>query len=440
MRIDYLHLKNFKCYKDETFHFNAGFTLVIGKNGSGKTAILDALTVAAGTLFLKFDNNAKTRPIAKSDIRLQPTQAGDYVTMETQVPVEVEAGGQVNGGVIKWTRSVQSAKKPNTTYRHAREMKLASEALQIKVMKGEDVVLPLVTYFGTGRLWLKKQETSAFQSDAGSRFMGYQNCLDPASNEKNFIRWFNAMEFTDFQRERSGQGPSKLFAGVKATIVRSVRNCTHFYYNGKSKSICARFKDGRDLPLENFSDGERNMIGMVADMAYRAAILNPMFGEEAGLLTPGLVLIDEIGLHLHPEWQQTVVADLKQAFPKVQFIATSHSPFIIQSLNPAEDSIIPLDEMQWTPRANTSELGVEEIAEEWQGVAVPQRSRAYLEKIDAAEEYLTVLAEGEGATGKVRRELIVRLDKLMKDMERSGNDPAYQAALRLERKAAGLWE
>jgi len=70
------------------------------------------------------------------------------------------------------------------------------------------------------------------------------------------------------------------------------------------------------------------MLGMVADIAYRSAVLNPQLGSEAAQKTPGIVLIDEIDLHLHPKWQRRVVEDLRATFPALQFVATTHSPFI----------------------------------------------------------------------------------------------------------------
>lgn len=87
--------------------------------------------------------------------------------------------------------------------------------------------------------------------------------------------------------------------------------------------------------MDELSDGFRSIISMVADLAYRMVRLNPQLGVEATLRTPGLVLIDEVDMHLHPLWQQTVLVDLQKAFPKVQFVVTTHSPQVLSSA-PAE--------------------------------------------------------------------------------------------------------
>lgn len=92
------------------------------------------------------------------------------------------------------------------------------------------------------------------------------------------------------------------------------------------------------------SDGYRNMIGMIADIAYRCIKLNPHLGVNALKETNGLVLIDELDLHLHPSWQKAIVKELTTSFPKIQFVATTHSPFIVQSL--AKDQIINLEDQE----------------------------------------------------------------------------------------------
>lgn len=88
------------------------------------------------------------------------------------------------------------------------------------------------------------------------------------------------------------------------------------------------------LPIEALSDGARSVISMVADLSYRMVRLNPDLGINAVLKTPGIVLIDEVDMHLHPSWQQTVLYDLRKAFPLVQFIVTTHSPQVLTTVPP----------------------------------------------------------------------------------------------------------
>jgi predicted ATP-binding protein involved in virulence len=71
---------------------------------------------------------------------------------------------------------------------------------------------------------------------------------------------------------------------------------------------------------------------MISDIAYRMAMLNPQLLDDVTNKTSGVVLIDELDLHLHPQWQQRIVKDLTTIFPKVQFIVTTHSPNVIGSV------------------------------------------------------------------------------------------------------------
>jgi predicted ATP-binding protein involved in virulence len=87
-----------------------------------------------------------------------------------------------------------------------------------------------------------------------------------------------------------------------------------------------------ELKVDQLSDGQRNMIAMVGDIAYRCVRLNPQLSARAPLETEGIVLIDEVDLHLHPQWQQVVVTGLQDAFPKIQFVVTTHSPQVLTSI------------------------------------------------------------------------------------------------------------
>ncbi|MGH9765374.1 MAG: AAA family ATPase, partial [Blastocatellia bacterium] len=106
-------------------------------------------------------------------------------------------------------------------------------------------------------------------------------------------------------------------------------------------------------PFNNLSDGQRSMLALVGDIAQKAVTLNPHLGPNALEETPGAVLIDELDLHLHPKWQRRIVEDLRRTFPKIQFVATTHSPFLIQSLRSGEE-LIMLDGQPTAQLANKS--------------------------------------------------------------------------------------
>ena len=116
---------------------------------------------------------------------------------------------------------------------------------------------------------------------------------------------------------------------VSAAVSECVENSSGLDYRLGEGNLIVKWDDGTSSPFDTLSDGQRGLIAMVADIARRACLLNPHLGDKVLAETPGIILIDELDLHLHPKWQRRIVNDLKRTFPKMQFIATTHSPQII---------------------------------------------------------------------------------------------------------------
>ena len=427
MKIHELEVINFRDFEHQTFHFPEQFTVLIGDNGTGKTAILDALAIGAGCLFSGFDEVSKLHRLIRDDeVRRVSYAMGEIPTVEPQYPVSISCSGLVGGYEITWKQILEKVDEDNRHSLNSFEILNVSKQLQEKVRKGDSVVLPMVACYGTGRLWLQKKKQSVEPMKPSSRMLGYVDCLDPESNHQALQRWFQRMEGAALQRRES----FGVLDAVKNAIANCIYYCESVNYDFLEAEISTTFKDGRILPFRMLSDGIRSMLGMVADIAYRAAVLNPQLGSEAAQKTPGIVLIDEIDLHLHPKWQRRVIDDLKAAFPAIQFVATTHSPFIVQSLR--EGELINLDPQ---PPAEYHDKSIEDIAENVMGVELPQKSERYLEMMKAAEEYYRVLQEAKDANSERIEELKDRLDELTIPYS---DDPAYQAFLKMEREAAGI--
>jgi len=424
MRIKRLDLTNFRSFDRKIFEFQDQFNLLIGDNGTGKTAILDALAVAAGSLFLGFDE-LNSRHIHVDEVRRVPYTKEGLTSVEPQYPVHVRAEGQIAGSSLRWNRSLQLSGGRTSRVGTKGAADVARKLLQ-EVRAGRDVDLPLVSYYGTGRLWLQKKAKTVEPVKPGSRLLGYVDCLDPASSLKPVLRWWKTMEFVQLQEGKKIEP----FDAIKSALKECLERWEDVWYDVRRDDLYARAADGRELPFHMLSDGVRNMLGMVADIAYRAAVLNPHLGPGVARKTPGIVLIDEIDLHLHPKWQRRVVDDLRRTFPEIQFIATTHSPFIVQSLRPGE--LINLD---MPAAAGAEHRSIEDIAEEDMGVALPQRSKRWREMMQTAEEYYRLLRSAEGASGEEKARAKVKLDTLLAPFS---DDPAYVAFLKMERAAAGL--
>ena len=125
---------------------------------------------------------------------------------------------------------------------------------------------------------------------------------------------------------------------VNKALAIVVEDAKGLKYDLKQKSLLVEWSstERESTAFENLSDGQRTVIGLVADIARRMCVLNPQLGDEVTNETQGVVLIDELDMHLHPRWQRILTSGLKRAFPKVQFIVASHSPQVLGELKPEE--------------------------------------------------------------------------------------------------------
>ncbi len=421
-----LRLINFRCFKKETFSLSQEFTIFIGDNASGKTAVLEALAVAVGA-FLQGIDEVGAPSIEPDQLRLVHYKHGETSTYEPQYPVRVSCEGTWLTREVSWT-CASEGKSEQATESDANHMADLAMNLQKRVREGLEVVLPVIAYYSTGRLWRISEKESDDLHKPGSRFRGYQNCLDPASNVSDLIKWIKTQELIILKEKRS----NRILEAIKEAIRHCVRNVQTVYYNIREDDLYVCFSDEKELPFRMLSEGVRNMLAMVADITYRAALLNPQFAETAAQETPGIVLIDEIDLHLHPKWQRRIVEDLRCTFPKMQFIATTHSPFVVQSLLPGE-----LVDLQKGPKGEYVNRSIEDIVEEVMGITLPQRSQRHQEMYNAAQEYYRVLQRAKKASPQRKKALKKKLDELIAPFS---DNVAYHAFLEMERTAAGLGE
>ena len=168
------------------------------------------------------------------------------------------------------------------------------------------------------------------------------------------------------------------------------------------------------MPFHLLSDGVRSTLAMVMEIAYRAYLLNPHLGAEAPLQTAGVVLIDEIDLHLHPEWQRRIANDLRRAFPNLQFIATTHAPLIVSSLNDCRINSIANNEVYDFPLQTGRDANY--ILEQ---MNVLNMDEVYKQKY---ESYLRMIEAGNGRTNEanmLRMELNAALGDNHADLKRA---------------------
>lgn len=369
MIIEKITIRNFKGFENKTFHFNPHFTVFIGNNATGKTTVLDALALAAGS-FLRGIDVAKheARGINKNEIRVATIQGQP----RPQLPVEIHAFGKLNNKAIKngWKRSVEKiSSRTTTTYVYAKNIENEAVKMLESSRKNGNIIFPVIAYHGTGRLWTEHETKKAhYKKQVEGVAMAYANCLSPKSSSKEFLSWYKTYE--DEVRKFDFKNDKLLLHTFNQCIMSLIpdRQWQDMAYSFKDDDLTGIFVTPsghkEKLLFSQLSDGYRNIIGIAADLAYRCLKLNPHLGKDALKETPGLVLIDEIDLHLHPNWQRRIVSDLKSAFPKIQFVATTHSPFIVQSLKSNE--VWNLDKIM---DISPEELKIDTVATEIMGVS-----------------------------------------------------------------------
>jgi len=417
MKLKKISITNYRCFGKVDIDFDEHTTLIVGKNGTGKTAILDAVAVAVSTFLLGIDGGV-SRSISKDDARYEFHDLDGTVDPQHQFPVSIESIGDcLDNHDVKWVRSLNS-ESGNTTIKEARQLTNISKDAQKRIMTGDkSLILPLISYYGTGRLYAQKKEKKNIKSlTEFKRQVGYVDCMAAESNEKLMLNWFQIQTLKSLQeQQRTGKVEKSL---LLKTVEFAICKCFERISGSKNADIVFDLDTHRlvlnfvstDGSLQKFamdemSDGYKNTLSMIGDIAYRMAVLNPMLGDKVLEETTGVVVIDEIDLHLHPQWQQTIISDLNTIFPKIQFIVSSHAPAVINSV--AREQIRILDNGEiYMPAAQTYGRDANSILREVMKVAerptdIKQRMNLFYSYMDDNnyKEADNVLTEIEAIVG-----------------------------------------
>ncbi|MCX6875454.1 MAG: AAA family ATPase [Verrucomicrobia bacterium] len=348
MKIDKIEIKNFKRFEKQTLELHPQFTLLVGDNGAGKTTLLDALAVAAAVWLVKVPDStlaSSGRNILSNEIRLDPKKEGDRIQFNECKPVAVLATGQIAGRDVQWCRQIRK-EGARTTNADAKEALAIIADVFIRVAGGDKVLCPVIAYYGAGRSWLPSQQRSPKGKVNGParRWEAFYECFEERIRLSDLQDWFQR-EVIAFVNRGGTWRPG--YEVVKMAILRCIPESNDLWYDGDRAEIVLSI-DGRAQPFSLLSAGQRMMVALIADIAIKAVTQNAFLlpADQLGpddrpwprILreTPGLVLIDEVDVHLHPKWQRRVVGDLKETFPSMQFVATTHSPQVIGAV-PADE-------------------------------------------------------------------------------------------------------
>lgn len=374
MKVERLSLRSFRGIKRLELDFTERITAFVGVNGVGKSAVLDALAIALSQLTWRLNGHPqKSRPIALDDIR----QGDEFARIELTVGLRGES--------VNWATVTNRKKGSHTEPLRKSELEALNEAVRRLNLEWEHVEgdrqdpydLPLAVYYDVNRAAIDIPMRVREQL-RNNPYEVYQDALDHGGADfKRFFIWFRNRE--DHENEQRRDDPKYRDRALEA-VRAAVATFTDFrdLRIRRSPLRMTVVKRGLEFGVAQLSDGERNMLALVGDMARRLSILNPSLrnpNEGAGV-----VLIDEIDLHLHPRWQREVMGKLAKAFPNCQFVISTHSPQVTGELRPESVVLLRDGEFVGHPQATyglTSGQVLEEVME------ASSRTSTVKERIDA---------------------------------------------------------
>ncbi len=444
MKITSLKIRNFRGFEHKTFDFDPRMTVVVGNNTTGKTTLLNAVQIALGAYLkslhsINTSDKAYSRNFTLRDVykRYIPEKKDFFPNPEN---TRIAASGEFfltyhNGEEfstkpcpISWWRELRGTK---TT--HSRECvgEIMDYVEQMETARAShdsnvDAIYPLVLSFGVKRIdndYRSAQKTKLRESRIEK---AYKSALLETIDFKSAFDWLYRFD-SNLSKEKEFAGTKEAFLNA---LSKAIPAMSAIEVDSKNNEFIAKVAVTGEVAeyqtFDNMSDGFKAIISIVAEIAYRCIELNGFLGKDAIVKTPGVVIIDEVDLYLHPRWQRHILADLQAAFPLIQFIVSSHSPFIIQSVE--NKNIITLDGNKGTTDANMR--SIEEITMTEMDLET-RRSVKFEEMVTSAEEYYQLVKSGEG-NSETAADVKQRLDEI--EVEFS-DDPAYVAMLKLERSA-----
>lgn len=332
MKITSITFNNFRCFGEYQLQFKPTVNLLFGVNGCGKTSILRGLKIAMSSFFSGFsDSNTRFIGISNDDFM---SEVHDGVeSLERQVTISYDFTEFPNM-VLK-----RSGKKNRMGISGIKSLRDFTQTLYLNLSIDDDgsIALPLFAAFSTEDIHSsRKLNRSIFSKYFQPRSFGYYECLQ---GDGFFEYWmYRLLILQEGQKSLSeievvrhaleevlGEGGCNI---IRDMSIRPLQKTVYFH-----------FVDGREVDSEKLSDGYKRLVNIVTDLSVRCYILNgKKYGMDCCHETEGVVLIDEVDQHLHPELQLVVLKSLHRAFPKLQFIVSSHAPMVLSSVETNDEN------------------------------------------------------------------------------------------------------
>jgi predicted ATP-binding protein involved in virulence len=315
-RMRALELHNFRGIRDMQIEFADPVTLLVGLNGAGKSAILEALA------------KLLSWPARRIFDRTGGMHFGEYDIHDEASESWINLEAVLEGTLARWSLRGHRSRANQSSLL---DLKQAVQPIRDALKESPEASIPLFVYYPVNRAVLDIPRRVR-KSEKLSQSMAHDAALGGGEREfRRFFSWFRQREDVENEhrsRKRGGYRDPQLVA-----VRRAVESIMPGFKDLRIQRTPMRMlvrKDERDLVIDQLSDGEKCLLAMTGDLARRLALANPAMKDP--LQARGIVLIDEIDLHLHPTWQRQVIPALAGTFPHCQFVASTHSPQVIGSV------------------------------------------------------------------------------------------------------------
>jgi predicted ATP-binding protein involved in virulence len=329
MEIKKVRLTNYRAATSLTLALHPHLNVFVGVNGAGKSTILDAVaTMLSWAISRIRQSGTSGRPISEDDI----TNGQSFASIELNCSHQ---GQNIPWRLSKSRQGHGSAPQPSSLT----ALNDYTKTIQSQIVaQPTEAYLPIFVHYPVNRavldIPLRIRGKHTFDQLAT-----YEDALTSGANFRRFFEWFREREDLeneqrkyqdDLIKPKDYRFPDPQLESVRNALSQVLPSFTNLTVRRNPLRMEIQ-KHGQILKVNQLSDGEKCLIAMISDLARRLAIANPTNNPLEG---KGIILIDEIDLHLHPKWQRMIVPQLVKVFPNCQFLLSTHSPHVLTHVHP----------------------------------------------------------------------------------------------------------